>query len=123
MPGEETRMRLQPCRQSGCSANVEGGGYCEKHRSNNDKTRDPMTARYHSREWAGRVGISPAVMRQNPICQKLHAENGILRQCHNPVRLVHHVTGARLRPDLFSTVFDPETGKSNLVALCFSCPT
>jgi len=57
---------------------------------------------------------------RNPQCQKLHNINGVLRRCRNLSYLVHHITGARLRPDLFLSVFD-ENGKSNLVALCSAC--
>src|SRR5579862_2111426 len=114
-------MRLMPCKQTGCAANVEGGGYCAKHHRDNDRTRDPANARYRSRAWrSDRSGIALAVRTRNPICQKLHCENGRLVRCHNASRLVHHVTGARLRPDLFLSVYD-ETGKSNLIALCQGC--
>jgi hypothetical protein len=114
--------RLMPCRKGGCAANVDGGGYCAKHQPvTTDRTTGPLRTLYHSRGWQGqRTGLALAVRQRNPICQKLHVVGGRLIRCRYASALVHHMNGARLRPDLFFSVFD-ENGKSNLVALCKEC--
>jgi hypothetical protein len=106
-----------PCHQSGCSESVEKRGrYCERHQQNNDRTRDQVRKLYNSREWSGGVGIQPNVLMRNAQCQRLI--NG--KRCWNGSTLVHHRISPRVRPDLFSAVFD-ENGISNLIALCRDC--
>jgi hypothetical protein len=113
-------MRLLPCRQAGCAANVEGYGYCPKHKSDNDRTRDLVRQRYNNRSWNAKCGMAPAVKARNPMCQKLHVVNGRLERCHNPSYLVHHRWSPRARPELFLSVYD-EKRISNLIALCATC--
>lgn len=107
--------RLMPCKQSGCPNNVEGGGYCERHKKD-DPANDSVRRQYHSREWSGRSGIQPAVLMRNRRCQRVI--NG--KQCWNGATLVHHRISPRVRPDLFSRPFD-ENGTSQLIALCRDC--
>jgi len=109
--------RLMPCRAGGCPENVDGGGYCPTHRSNNDRANDPTNELYKSKAWRS---VSTAIRVRNPMCQMLHPERGKLMPCHNPSTLVHHRWSPRERPDLFMRTYD-ESGVSHLIALCADC--
>ena len=40
---------------------------------------------------------------------------------YSPATIVHHVNHLRDRPDLALSVWDPDTGKRNLISLCKRC--
>lgn len=108
--------RRMPCRQAGCSAIVDNGGFCAKHRG---ADRDNVDDLYQSRAWKSpRIGLSAAVKARNPQCQKLINIDGRLVRCINPSAVTHHCIGPRIDKSLFLFVFHPVTKKSNLVCLC-----
>jgi len=82
----------------------------EEHAAAYDKMRaDDVTRKMYGKSfWRRRY--QPAMLANNPICQRLI--NG--EQCHNPATLVHHLLSPRERPDLFTT-------PSNTVCLCAGC--
>jgi hypothetical protein len=112
---------LFPCRESGCPNNIsKRGGYCDRHKNNNQYANDSVRQIYNAPAWKGRSGIAPAVKARNPVCQKLKVVNGRRVQCLQPSFLVHHRLSPRVRPDLALSVYD-EKGVSQLIALCDGC--
>lgn len=52
-----------------------------------------------------------------------HNECQVCRNCHRvgPADLVHHVKHLKDRPDLALSIFDPDTGKRQLLSVCRAC--
>jgi hypothetical protein len=108
--------RLKPCQQPGCPANVLDGRYCPVHANSNqvkeyDKNRDkydPARKLY----WSGRYEkFRNFLMAKNPQCQKLEWLNGVLVQCLEFSRVLHHLVDPKVAPQLFLTA-------SNCVCVC-----
>ncbi len=108
------------CARQGCG-NTSTDGHplcveCRAAKAAEDKERDAQRKRTNptsrlraKRAWRDR--LSPAMIAQNPICQRLD-HNG--EQCRNPSRVVHHLIAPGTDSRLF---FDAK----NLVALCETC--
>lgn len=97
------RQPKRACRQPGCPNLVEGGGYCDKHKSNYNRMRrdDEESVFYRSHAWRK---LSEWYRRQHPVCE----------QCGQALsEMVHHRRPIREGGDRFAV--------DNLQASCWKC--
>jgi len=84
-----------------------------RQRDSDRKSVDPSKHFRAMRAWRDR--LSPSVIHQNPICQRLRAGE----QCRRPSSVVHHRIGPGGDSRMFFSVFID--GVSQLIALCDIC--
>jgi 5-methylcytosine-specific restriction endonuclease McrA len=98
---QEEGERLQ---REAIEAQRERSRESDKERYKNDATRKL----YGAVRWER---FRQAVIRQNPICQRLQRDG---QQCHNPAVLVHHLVSPRVDVSKFLDT-------TNVVCLCEHC--
>lgn len=104
------------CEQPGGCPNhaLPGRRKCSEHDDSKERNRQRMQdSFFDARNTAQWKRTSTALRKHNVFCQKLTEG----QPCRNHSELVHHVHG-RSRPDLTFAIYDPATGKSNLICLC-----
>jgi len=94
-----------PCRQPGCPALVEGGGYCDKHKKNDSQRRDQhrgsSTQRGYGYRWQK---SSKGWLRVHPLCAECERQGRVAA-----ATVVDHIVPHRGDMQLF---WDPNNWES-----------
>lgn len=100
----------QPCRQPGCPALVQGGGYCEQHKRQEQRRYDEQRGSSTKRGYGARWRRAREVyLQNNPLCVMCEAEGEL-----TPATVVDHRIPHKGNYELFWDV-------SNWQSLCKQC--
>jgi 5-methylcytosine-specific restriction protein A len=97
-----------PCRQPGCPALVQGGGYCSEHKKQEqhkyDEQRGSAASRGYGAIWRK---IRLIKLRESPLCEDCLKENRL-----TPANEVHHIK---------ALIDGGNHSLDNLMSLCKAC--